>query len=139
MTDAVPAQPRKARESSAIWLCRSDQLCDSGLAVRFEVLYFSQVSAAFVLRYAGMVHAYLNRCTHVPMEMDYMPNAFFDSSGHWLICATHGALYAPQTGQCRLGPCRGGLTPILVSESDGAVYWHTSDKFQPILRHDRPT
>jgi len=139
VSGAPPLPLPAADQSNAIWVCDSAQLLDSGLAVRFEVLYFSQRSTAFVLRYASQVCAYLNRCTHVPMEMDYLPGAFFDSSGHWLMCATHGAMYAPQTGHCRFGPCRGGLTAIEVSESEGAVYWHTSDKFQPFPRHDRPS
>ncbi len=118
-------------DAAAVYLCQSSELTDSGSAIGFEVLYLSQTCAAFVLRYAGTVYAYLNRCTHVPMEMDYQPNQFFDSTGHWLMCATHGAMYEPQTGRCRLGPCRGGLVKIETSESDGVVHWHTSDKFQP--------
>jgi nitrite reductase/ring-hydroxylating ferredoxin subunit len=115
----------------SVFLCNSSDLVDQGSAVRFDVLYFSQSCAAFAVRYAGTVHAYLNRCSHVPMEMDYLPNQFFDSTGHWLMCATHGAMYSPQTGQCSLGPCRGGLVKIKVTETDGVVHWHTSDKFQP--------
>jgi len=114
-----------------VFLCHSSQLQDSGSAVPFQVRYFSQSNAAFAVRYAGTVYAYLNRCSHVPMEMDYQPNQFFDLTGHWLICATHGAHYAPQTGQCRMGPCRGGLVKIEVSEADGQVHWHTSDNLQP--------
>jgi nitrite reductase/ring-hydroxylating ferredoxin subunit len=117
--------------SEAIFLCPSSQLQDSGAAVPFEVRYFSQACWAFAVRYAGTVYAYLNRCSHVPMEMDFQPNQFFDLSGHWLICATHGALYAPQTGQCRMGPCRGGLIKVSISETDGQVRWHTSDILQP--------
>lgn len=128
-----PAPPNApVHDATAVRLCDAAQLQDCGLAVSFEVLYCSQVCPAFAVRYSGTVYAYLNRCTHVPMEMDFQRNQFFDSTGHWLICATHGALYAPQTGHCRLGPCRGGLTAIAVSESAGAVYWHTSDKFQPV-------
>ena len=117
--------------SEAVYLCPSSRLQDSGEAVPFEVRYFSQSCRAFAVRYAGTVYAYLNRCSHVPMEMDYQPNQFFDLSGHWLICATHGALYAPQTGRCRMGPCRGGLVKIEVSESNDRVHWHTSDHLQP--------
>jgi len=107
---------------------------DGGKAVRFDVLYFSQNCAAFAVRYAGVVHGYLNRCAHVPMEMDYLPNQFFDSTGHWLMCATHGAMYSPQTGHCSLGPCRGGLVKIEITEADDLVHWHTSDKFKPAHR-----
>jgi nitrite reductase/ring-hydroxylating ferredoxin subunit len=114
----------------SVFLCNSSDLQDSGSAVTFDVLYFSQACTAFAVRYAGTVHAYLNRCSHVPMEMDYQPNQFFDSTGHWLMCATHGAMYLPETGQCSMGPCRGGLVKIEVSEADGVVRWHTSDKFQ---------
>jgi nitrite reductase/ring-hydroxylating ferredoxin subunit len=117
--------------SQPIFLCNSTELIDSALAVPFEVLYLSQPNAAFAVRYQGQVFAYINRCSHVPMEMDYQPNQFFDTSGHWLMCATHGAMYAPQTGLCRMGPCRGGLIRIEVTESNGLVHWHTSDKFKP--------
>jgi nitrite reductase/ring-hydroxylating ferredoxin subunit len=116
--------------SQPIFLCKSNELIDSALAVPFEVLYLSQPNSAFAVRYQGRVYAYLNRCAHVPMEMDYQPNQFFDTSGEWLMCATHGAMYAPQTGLCRLGPCRSGLIPIEVTESNGLIHWHTSDKFK---------
>jgi len=117
--------------SQKLYLCRSAALQDSSLAVPFEVRYLGRDSAAFAVRYQGRVHAYLNRCGHLPMEMDYQPNQFFDQTGDWLICATHGATYEPQTGRCRMGPCRGGLVKIEVSEADGTVYWHTSNDIQP--------
>ena len=107
-------------------LCQSADLLDSADAVSFDVIYGGQTCRAFAIRYQGEVHAYLNRCSHVAMEMDYQPNRFFDSTGHWLMCATHGALYQPQTGACRGGPCRGGLIKIAISEYDGVVHWHTA-------------
>ena len=88
----------------AIPLCRAGDLVDGGEAVSFDVLYGGQTCRAFAVRYEGEAHAYLNRCAHVAMEMDFQPNRFFDSSGEWLMCATHGALYEPKTGQCRAGP-----------------------------------
>jgi nitrite reductase/ring-hydroxylating ferredoxin subunit len=115
-----------------LFLCDANVLQDSGAAAAFQVRYAGEPCAAFAVRYAGTVYAYLNRCTHLAIEMDFQPKQFFDLTGHWLICATHGAHYAPQTGQCRSGPCRGGLVKIEVSEIDGQVHWHTSDKFQSI-------
>lgn len=114
-----------------IALCASGDLLDSGLAVPFDVRYAGQTCYAFAVRYQGQAHAYLNRCGHVPMEMDYQPNRFFDTTGHWLMCATHGAMYDPQTGQCRQGPCRRGLVKIELSEFDGVVHWHTAPNLQP--------
>jgi nitrite reductase/ring-hydroxylating ferredoxin subunit len=106
-------------------LCNAADLRDSADAVPFDVTYLGRSCTAFAIRYDGQAHAYVNQCAHVPMEMDYQPNQFFDSTGHWLICATHGALYHPATGACAGGPCRGGLKKIALSEVDGVVHWHT--------------
>jgi nitrite reductase/ring-hydroxylating ferredoxin subunit len=100
--------------------------------VPFDVVYQGQTCRAFAIRYQGQVHAYLNRCSHVPMEMDYQPDRFFDLTGHWLICATHGAMYRPDTGACDGGPCRGGLVKIGLDESDGVVRWHTAHNLKPV-------
>ena len=113
-------------------LCNAPDLLDSGDAVPFDVIYHGQTCRAFAVRHAGKAHAYLNRCSHVPMEMDYQPNRFFDRSGNWLICATHGAMYSPSTGACIGGPCRGGLVKIALSEFDGVVHWHTAHNLKPI-------
>jgi nitrite reductase/ring-hydroxylating ferredoxin subunit len=118
--------------SEVIPLCNSADLKNGDLAVPFDVIYGGQTCRAFAIRYQGQVHGYLNRCSHVAMEMDFQPNRFFDISGDWLICATHGALYQPQTGQCRSGPCRGGLIKITLSEGDGVVHWHTAHNLQPL-------
>ncbi len=120
------------QHATAISLCHSTDLVDSGLAVPFEVLYQGQTCWAFAIRFEGVAYAYLNRCAHVAMEMDFQPNRFFDASGRWLICATHGALYRPSTGQCASGPCRGGLVKIAVSESGDVVRWHTGAQLQPV-------
>ena len=105
-------------------ICESGRLADSGKAVRFEVEYFGGRAPAFVLRYAGQVYGYLNRCGHMPMELDWREGEVFDSSGHDLICSTHGAVYAPQSGQCLGGPCSGTpLVALQVEERDGKVYF----------------
>ena len=118
--------------SKSIPLCNSAALADGGAAVPFDVVYQGQTCRAFVVRYDGQAYAYLNRCSHVPMEMDYQPDRFFDSTGHWLICATHGAMYHPQTGACLGGPCRGGLVKIGLVEANGVVRWHTAHNLKPV-------
>jgi nitrite reductase/ring-hydroxylating ferredoxin subunit len=119
-------------EIERIPLCNSSELVDGGLAVPFDIVFGGQTCRAFAIRYQGRVHAYVNRCTHVAMELDYQPNHFFDTTGQWLICATHGALYAPESGACRGGPCRGGLHKITLSERDGVVHWHTAYNLKPV-------
>ena len=120
-----------SHSAATIALCNSHDLREGGLAVPFDVVYGGQTCRAFAIRFKGVAYAYLNRCTHVAMEMDYQPNHFFDDSGQWLICATHGAHYAPETGACSGGPCRGGLVKIDVTEADGVVSWHTAYNLKP--------
>ncbi len=123
---AVQGSASEVPSAERISLCASADLVDGALAVPFDVVLAGQSCRAFAIRFQGTAHAYLNRCTHVAMEMDWQPNQFFDDSGQWLLCSTHGAAYQPGTGACGGGPCTGGLVKINLTESDGLVYWHTA-------------
>lgn len=113
-------------------LCNSRDLIDGGLGVPFDVVYAGQTCRAFAIRHQGQARAYLNRCSHVAMELDFQPNRFFDEHKTHLVCATHGATFDPATGRCLGGPGRGGLIPIELSEHDGVIHWHTAYNLQPI-------
>ena len=107
---------------SARVICAAGDLVNAGRGVRFEVEFRGQTAAAFVVRHEGVVHAYLNRCSHVAMELDWQPGAFFDLSGRDLICSTHGAVYSASSGKCLGGPCSGGpLVKLAVAEIDGWI------------------
>lgn len=109
-------------------ICASADLVDGGDGVRFVVQRGGQDVAAFAVRFRGKVYAYINRCAHVAVELDWQPGRFFDSDGLYLICATHGALYRPESGACVEGPCRGGRLEMLpVVERDGGVFLARSD------------
>jgi nitrite reductase/ring-hydroxylating ferredoxin subunit len=57
-------------------------------------------------------------------QLDWLPGEFFDDSKLYLICSVHGALYAPDSGQCLGGRCQGkGLAPLPVGEIDGQVFF----------------
>jgi nitrite reductase/ring-hydroxylating ferredoxin subunit len=117
-------------------VCDSAQLAEGGRGVRFRVATRSTRDSArltaFVVRYSGQVHGYLNQCAHVPTELDWQEGEFFDQSGLYLICATHGAAYWPDSGHCAGGPCQGGrLRPITVVEQDGVVYWRPDEYIKP--------
>jgi len=104
-------------------ICASTALTDGGRGVRFVLERHGVTAAAFVVRYAGSVHAHLNRCAHIPVELDWLEGEFFDKSGLYLICSTHGATYEPATGYCIMGPCKGlHLTALKVAEQGGNVY-----------------
>ena len=105
-------------------ICDSGALAGSGLGVRFEVEYFGEPAPAFAVRYRGQVHAYLNRCAHVAMELDWQEGVFFDADGRDLLCSTHGAAYDTQSGRCIGGPCnRAPLVKLRVEERGGKVYF----------------
>lgn len=104
-------------------ICASQELEEGGTGVRFEVQRAGQAVPAFAIRHGGRVYGYLNRCGHVPVELDFQPGEFFDHSRVYLICATHGALYDPATGACLGGRCTGrGLVRLEMAEHDGAIY-----------------
>jgi nitrite reductase/ring-hydroxylating ferredoxin subunit len=115
-------------------LCTSEELVERGNAVVFDVLQFRQPARAFALRFDGKVVAYLNRCLHVPTEMDWREGEFLDADKEFILCSVHGASYEPHTGHCAGGPCgRGRLTVIEVDELDGQVRWYPSRDTRPVF------
>src|SRR3982751_1439494 len=116
MPETVPGGPPQH-------LCAAEALAERGKALLFDVLQYRAPARAFALRFDGLVVAYLNRCVHVPAEMDWQPGEFLDSARGVIICSTHGAVYEPLSGRCAGGPCRRGhLSRIAVEERDGRVY-----------------
>lgn len=104
-------------------ICTSAELAEGGLGVRFEVDAVGGPEPAFAVRYRGQAYAYLNRCGHTPIELDWKPGEFFDISGLYLICATHGALFDPASGACLGGRCNGrGLDRLRIIEDAGGIY-----------------
>ena len=125
--------------ASALPLCASDALVEKGNAHGFDVLHFRQPARAFALRFDGRVVAYLNRCLHVPVEMDWNRGEFLDADKSVILCATHGAAYEPLSGRCVGGPCgRGRLTAIETVERDGQVYWYPSRDTTPAAAAPEP-
>jgi nitrite reductase/ring-hydroxylating ferredoxin subunit len=110
--------------SSERLIAASDQIVERGKGYRFTVdTDDGDWLPAFAIRYGGVVFAYLNRCAHISVELDWAEGDFFDATGLYLICATHGATYSPESGQCVAGPCQGGrLVPLRTTEHDGKVY-----------------
>ena len=109
-----------------------DGIEEGGKGLRFYVEEVSGNGAglvpAFAVRYDSQVFAYLNRCGHIAIPLDYMPGEFFSDDGRTLVCSTHGAEYAPDTGACLGGPCYGvGLEPLPVEEINGHLYLKTND------------
>ncbi len=102
------------------------QLEEGGLGLRFSLVSGAAAQSApvpvgatrvpaFAVRYGGAVHGWINRCPHRGTELDWAPGEFFDDERRHLVCATHGALFEPDTGLCVAGPCRGQrLLPVVL-------------------------
>ena len=127
-----PVRPAAAPALPPQRLCAGAELVEKGRAVVFDVLHFREPARAFALRFEGRVVAYLNRCVHVPTELDWQPGEFLDGGREFIICAIHGASYAPHTGRCIGGPCgQGRLLAIEILERDGGVWWQPTRDTQP--------
>lgn len=104
-------------------ICAASALVEAGPGVRFEVQYGGEAAPAFAIRWQGEPRAYLNRCAHVPVELDWKPGEFFDDSKLYLICAVHAALYDPADGRCLGGRCeRRGLVALDIVQRDDQIF-----------------
>jgi nitrite reductase/ring-hydroxylating ferredoxin subunit len=127
-------RPPAAPEAMPQPLCAAADLAERGKAVLFDVLLWGQPARAFALRFDGKLVAYINRCAHVPVEMDWQPGEFLDHDKRWIVCSIHGASYEPADGRCVGGPCgRGKLIRLTVAERDGQACWYPSTDVRPVL------
>ena len=71
-----------------------------------------------LINYRGSLYAYLNRCPHIGISLDWVDNQFFTLDGRYLMCANHGATFEPATGECIWGPCVGAALQNLPVQID---------------------
>ncbi len=110
-------------------MSRTVKICDAtalgeGCARSFDAPAASPTSQGngIVIRFEGRIHAYENRCQHLPLPLDYGDGQFLTPDGRHLICRNHGALYDPATGLCVHGPCLGAsLRPLPIRVEEGEV------------------
>jgi nitrite reductase/ring-hydroxylating ferredoxin subunit len=86
-----------------------------GFALRLDGVSRS----GFVVRWDGNVYAYINSCPHTGVELDWLPNQFFDLDQRYLQCSMHGALFEPDSGLCIHGPCLGRSLAAVAVELRG--------------------
>lgn len=90
---------------------------------KFQLVVDGRDEQCFVVNFKGHFYAYVNRCRHVPLSLDWVENQFFTADGRFLQCATHGAKYLPETGECVAGPaCGKFLRRLHVRVVDGVIH-----------------
>jgi nitrite reductase/ring-hydroxylating ferredoxin subunit len=90
-----------------------------GISAKFLLRWRGTTVEGFVVNFEGRYRAYVNRCAHAGTPLDWWPNEFFTEDGRLLICATHGALFEPDSGRCAGGPCAGGTLWPLTARVEG--------------------
>ena len=99
-------------------ICRIDDIDDES-AREFQV----GDQAVMVVKYEGRLHAYLNWCPHLGIELNFMPDQFMDEDRRFLTCVNHGALFEPESGHCLAGPCSGDKLISVPLEVRGEEIW----------------
>ncbi|XLX39534.1 Rieske (2Fe-2S) protein [Ectopseudomonas mendocina] len=77
----------------------------------------------FAVRRGGQVYAYLNRCPHRGIALEWQKDRFLDDSGSLIRCSTHGALFLIESGECVAGPCEGLALQALECREDAYGIW----------------
>jgi nitrite reductase/ring-hydroxylating ferredoxin subunit len=94
-----------------------------GQAAAFRIVLDGVEHDAFVVRWRGGLHAWLNVCRHQQLRLDFGDLHVFDDAYDAIVCCHHGARYRPDTGVCVEGPCEGAaLTPLALETRDDGLW-----------------
>jgi nitrite reductase/ring-hydroxylating ferredoxin subunit len=88
-----------------------------GQSKKFTLRRGQRSVEALLVNYQGNLFAYMNRCPHIGVTLDWVDNQFFTVDSRYLMCANHGAVFEPPTGECVWGPCVGAAlqsVPLVV-------------------------
>ena len=101
------------------FICRTENIQD-GQAKGFCI----EDKRFFIFNNNGQFLAYINSCPHLSVPLEWLENEFICKDTDLLRCATHGALFLPESGLCVSGPCAGrSLTRVDLNVQDGGIYW----------------
>jgi nitrite reductase/ring-hydroxylating ferredoxin subunit len=62
-------------------------------------------NSIFAIYRRHTLRAYLNRCPHLGLPLNWLPDKFLDADGELIQCSSHGALFTIDQGLCVAGPC----------------------------------
>ena len=82
--------------------------------------------SVFAVKRDGQIYVYRNSCPHRGVELNWLEDQFLDGDGELIQCATHGALFVIESGECIYGPCRGQyLQAVAFSIEHGLIHLTT--------------
>ncbi len=101
---------------------RLDEIDDPGCR-EFSIGEGDWPYKGFVVRQGDNVYAYQNFCVHVGHPLNWRPDSFLTKDRDAIICASHGAMYRIDSGECFAGPCKGReLRKVEIEVRDGEVF-----------------
>lgn len=77
----------------------------------------------FAVRRNQQAYVYANRCPHRGVALEWQPDRFLDQSASLIQCATHGALFLIENGECVAGPCAGQSLTAIPCREDSQGIW----------------
>ena len=78
--------------------------------------------AYIIVKQSSTFHAFINRCPHLQIPLEWQEHHFLDNDTQLLRCATHGALFLVSNGECVSGPCTGeSLIPVHIEISNNSI------------------
>jgi nitrite reductase/ring-hydroxylating ferredoxin subunit len=107
---------------SASQLCRLDEVPDGGA----RIIHNESIGrSVVVVRRGDEVWAYVNRCPHFSVPLDYEPGTVSCYRSQVLMCAHHSALFKFDDGKCIDGPCKGAsldAVPVTIDYNARVVF-----------------
>lgn len=117
----------------AVHVAKIDEIAE-GRSKKFVLPVGAREVECFIVRWRGEHYAYVNKCRHIAMSLDWVENRFFDEDRRYVICSTHGALFEPDSGQCVSGPPFGRRLVQVPLETRGEDIWATAPQdFEDVL------
>lgn len=105
-----------------IWIGSRSSL-EEPSATKFGFEEAGAPASGILVLHEGRLAAFRNRCRHQPWPLDRGDGQFFDRERRFLLCRTHGAAYAPLSGECVMGPGAGlALEPLPIA-TEGDDIW----------------
>jgi nitrite reductase/ring-hydroxylating ferredoxin subunit len=96
-------------------LCNINDIEDPG-SKGFTVGSGRRTRNIFIVKQAGQVYGYNNKCPHANINLEWLDDEFLDNDKTLIQCSVHGALFYIDSGDCAGGPCNGhGLKKIDLS------------------------
>lgn len=89
------------------WPVCDEQVTSSPVCHSFHISDAGHDLEGFVVHWLGRWYAYVNHCPHTGVNLNWLPDQFFDNGNQFIQCSLHGALFKPESGLCIRGPCVG--------------------------------